>query len=81
MEAEAEPTTKTKIFEVLERIEERLIEYKDIPEEVRQLRVLQTQLHDALKNKQAQEAANMNALYRLLKEAISLLFPNNRQHK
>jgi len=82
MDAEAEqPTTKTQILAILQRIDQRLIEYKDIPEEVKQLRVLQAQLHDALKNKQAQETAWKDAAYRLLKEAISLFFPNNSKHK
>ena len=82
MDTEAEqPTTKTQILAILQRVEQRLIEYKDIPEEVKQLRILQTQLHDALKNKQAQEAAWKDAGYRLLKEAISLFFPNNGKHR
>ena len=79
METEAESTTKTQILAVLQRLEDRLIQYKDVPEEVKQLRILQTQLHDALKNKQAQETAWKDAIYRILKEAVALLFPNNNR--
>jgi hypothetical protein len=74
-------TTKTKILSVLEHIEERLEEYKDIPEEVKQLRILQTQLHAALKTKQAQEERLGDIAYRILTTAISLLFPHNGKHK
>jgi hypothetical protein len=81
MPPDEQPTTKTKILESLKTIEERLVEYQHIPEEVKQLRILQTQLHDALKNKQAQEAAWKDAIYRLMKEALSLLFPNNGKHR
>ena len=74
-------TTKTKIFAVLQTIEERLTEYKDVPEQVRQLRILQTQLHDALKEKQAGEERWREALYRILREALALLFRDRGPHK
>jgi len=82
MEIEADDqTTKTKILDVLQRIEERLIQYQDVPEEVKQLRELQTQLHNALKAKQAEEVTFRDALYRIATSAIALLFPNNSKHK
>lgn len=74
-------TTKTKIFAVLQNIEERLIQYQDIPEEVKQLRILQSQLHNALESKRAEDGAWRDALYRILKESISLLFTNRGNHK
>lgn len=75
---EEQETTKTKIYAVLIRLEERLIQYQDIPEEVKQLRILQKQLHNALENKRAQETMWRDALHRILKESISLLFPERK---
>ena len=87
-----EPDAKENLAEVLKTIEQRLVQYASVPEEVKQLKRLQEQLRDAIRQKDEQEttrqklkdeqeAARQNAIYRLLKEAIALLFPENAKHK
>ncbi len=75
------PTTKTRILEVVQRIENRLEQFKDVPEEVKKLRELQKQLHATLSAKKADEDTFRDAAYRVITSAVSLLFPDKGNHK
>lgn len=79
MSAAEADTTKTRILNAIERIENRLEQFKDVPREVEQLRALNNQLHEALKVRQDQDSIWRGAMYRILKESISLLFPERRK--
>jgi len=68
----ADPTTKTRILRAIERIENRLEQFKHIPEEVAQLRALNDQLHAALKQRQNWDVWKVAAI-RSLKQFISMI--------